>query len=824
MSETKYKKGQKAKYAESLADDKDETVTKSRKTCETTVEIDAVIHSSPFPQENEPCGSILPSVLPRVFDDPAEFFNEYGFRKTEKEEDRDRDMTAVKEDAMEQKAAAEQRLKWIAAIEFAHPEVKNEMKWSDVKTDRLTSDKFEALIREGGIPHAMRPFIWPRLSGGTDKAKEAPYTYEDVLRHSSSDNPSIGVQIEKDLLRTLPNNICFYRKISVGIESLRRVLKAVAYIYPDLGYCQGMGVVVSTLLLFLPEETTFWTMTSLIEDILPANYYSANLLGLQADERVCRHLMKTHVPDLNKCLVDYDVEASLVLINWFLTLLGSICKTKTLLRIWDIVFYQGSVVLFRTILSMMKMKEEELVDLAESTKSSADIFNALCQIPSTLSDDDRLFEYVRSFEFSITDHLINELRKKYQAILMADQGTIVNVATDTNLPKQKVQRRKVARSKSIIQNMFSSSDKAENDPKTKNIRQTELLVDLRESILQVCRYFSECDQELALTIVNQADYTPQSHETDMSNFLSGRRQGKKRARALLDFARQDEDELGFRKNDIITIISEKDEHCWVGEVNGLRGWFPAKFVEVVDERGKTYSLYGDEEVSSEITEYIRGRLANSFRQVMDHGIRQNALIPTATYHPWSFIEDIAYHSVQKHFNAVYSRLTLCNSFSLDQDGKILTPEELLFRSVQLVNDTHNRVSAHQDVKLRSLLVLGVNEQCLHLWFDIICGTNETIKEKYYHSWSFLRTPAWRQIKCELRLLAQFAFKLSPTFELDALSKNGPSRKPGMLSSAKKKMMAQVVGVDKGAFQNGDEPLKEGVKDILIKHHLFSWDL
>lgn len=35
-----------------------------------------------------------------------------------------------------------------------------------------------------------------------------------------------------------------------------------------------------------------------------------------------------------------------------------------------------------------------------------------------------------------------------------------------------------------------------------------------------------------------------------------------------------------RKNDMITVISEKDEHCWVGEVNGLRGWFPAKFVEV----------------------------------------------------------------------------------------------------------------------------------------------------------------------------------------------------------------------------------------------------
>lgn len=39
----------------------------------------------------------------------------------------------------------------------------------------------------------------------------------------------------------------------------------------------------------------------------------------------------------------------------------------------------------------------------------------------------------------------------------------------------------------------------------------------------------------------------------------------------LDFERHDDDELGFRKNDIITVISQKDEHCWIGELNGLRG-------------------------------------------------------------------------------------------------------------------------------------------------------------------------------------------------------------------------------------------------------------
>lgn len=69
------------------------------------------------------------------------------------------------------------------------------------------------------------------------------------------DNPSIGVQIEKDLLRTLPNNICFYRKISVGVESLRRVLKAVAYIYPDLGYCQVNSQSIYQLIIYVKSSS-----------------------------------------------------------------------------------------------------------------------------------------------------------------------------------------------------------------------------------------------------------------------------------------------------------------------------------------------------------------------------------------------------------------------------------------------------------------------------------------------------------------------------------------------------------------------------------------
>lgn len=67
------------------------------------------------------------------------------------------------------------------------------------------------------------------------------------------------------------------------------------------------------------------------------------------------------------------------------------------------------------------------------------------------------------------------------------------------------------------------------------------------------------------------DYSMQSHATDHNNYINVSKNRKRRAKALLDFERHDDDELGFRKNDIITIISQKDEHCWVGELNGLRG-------------------------------------------------------------------------------------------------------------------------------------------------------------------------------------------------------------------------------------------------------------
>lgn len=49
------------------------------------------------------------------------------------------------------------------------------------------------------------------------------------------------------------------------------------------------------------------------------------------------------------------------------------------------------------------------------------------------------------------------------------------------------------------------------------------------------------------------DYSMESHQRDHENYVACLRSHRRRAKALLDFERHDDDELGFRKNDIITV-------------------------------------------------------------------------------------------------------------------------------------------------------------------------------------------------------------------------------------------------------------------------------
>lgn len=189
-------------------------------------------------------------------------------------------------------------------------------------------------------------------------------------------------QIEKDLLRILPTNACFSNPNGTGIPRLRRILRGIAWLFPDIGYCQGTGVIAACLLLFMEEENAFWMMATIVEDLLPASYYSSTLLGIQADQRVMQTLIANYLSTVDETLKKHDIELSLITLHWFLTIFANVVHMKILVRIWDWFFYEGSIVLFQLTLGMLKLKEKDLHNL----ENSAQIFNSLSDIPGEVHD------------------------------------------------------------------------------------------------------------------------------------------------------------------------------------------------------------------------------------------------------------------------------------------------------------------------------------------------------------------------------------------------------------------------------------------------------
>jgi len=74
------------------------------------------------------------------------------------------------------------------------------------------------------------------ITGTLQKKCSSEIMYKDIVKASSNDALMTNKQIEKDLLRIMPANACFSHLHSTGIPRLRRVMRALAWLYPDIGY------------------------------------------------------------------------------------------------------------------------------------------------------------------------------------------------------------------------------------------------------------------------------------------------------------------------------------------------------------------------------------------------------------------------------------------------------------------------------------------------------------------------------------------------------------------------------------------------------------
>ena len=261
--------------------------------------------------------------------------------------------------------------------------------------------KTQQYVRKG-IPPAWRGAAWFHYAGGKCLVRKYPHLYENLLARSGTSELSDHDKeiIERDLHRTFPDNVHFKpensRASSDPIElpllsSLRNVLRAFSLHALKIGYCQSLNFICGLLLLFLPEEKAFWMLHIITTEYLPGSH-EVSLEGANVDLWVLMIALKESIPGVWAKIATGENSAetlgtklppiSLCTTSWFMSLFIGTLPIESVLRVWDVLFYEGSKTLFRVALAIFKIGEERLRGLTDSM----DMFQVVQSLPRGLLD------------------------------------------------------------------------------------------------------------------------------------------------------------------------------------------------------------------------------------------------------------------------------------------------------------------------------------------------------------------------------------------------------------------------------------------------------
>lgn len=121
-----------------------------------------------------------------------------------------------------------------------------------------------------------------------------------------------------------------------------------------------MNFIAARLLAVLTEEEAFWTLTQIVECLLPIDYYS-NLIGVLLDLKVFQEMLRKKMPKLCKQFDSMEFDLDLLLTKWFICLFVNHMPIETELLVWDLFFIKGTAVLFRVAMTLFRLMEKDIM-------------------------------------------------------------------------------------------------------------------------------------------------------------------------------------------------------------------------------------------------------------------------------------------------------------------------------------------------------------------------------------------------------------------------------------------------------------------------------
>ena len=141
---------------------------------------------------------------------------------------------------------------------------------------------------------------------------------------------------------------------------LRLVLLAFAQHNPAIGYCQSLNYLGGIIVIVVDaEEDCFWLLAAMLEFLLPKTYY-ADLSGVMIDVHALSALLERNLRAVKERLEMTHLPLTSFAAQWFMCAYVNVLSGAAVVRVWDCLFMEGAVVLFRVALALLKAIEGEL--------------------------------------------------------------------------------------------------------------------------------------------------------------------------------------------------------------------------------------------------------------------------------------------------------------------------------------------------------------------------------------------------------------------------------------------------------------------------------
>ena len=232
-------------------------------------------------------------------------------------------------------------------------------------------DKIRKLLLKG-VPNESRDTIWLWLSKQylirnykqiQKNKKNLNLKYDLSYNELLKDNTTHQHAIMIDLGRTFPMHPNFSQKFSAGQLALFNVLKAYSILDPDVGYCQGLSFIVGILLIHCDndEEKAFEFLKHLLINLGLRKQFRPDMLALQKYMYIVTRLLYDYEADLYQHLEDNEASAQLYCTPWFLTLFSSQFEMAFAVRVFDFLFAEGPIIIFKIALSIFNVHQALLM-------------------------------------------------------------------------------------------------------------------------------------------------------------------------------------------------------------------------------------------------------------------------------------------------------------------------------------------------------------------------------------------------------------------------------------------------------------------------------